>query len=211
MTYKPRELRPDPRVLGGRRASPLAWLLVAGLLALVSAVDVARAEPVRYRLAPEHGMLAFKATSRLMDADGRFHRFEGEVRADPKALDQARVSLVIEARSVDTGITRRDSHLRSADFFDVERFPRILFASQRVAPVEGKVLVTGRLTLHGVSREVTVPVEIGFEEKSLRARGEFTIRMSEYGINYRSFFNPIRDEIRVIFDLRGLADGAPDV
>ncbi|OGK96094.1 MAG: hypothetical protein A3J45_08660, partial [Candidatus Rokubacteria bacterium RIFCSPHIGHO2_02_FULL_69_13] len=158
----------------------------------------------RYPLGPSHGNVFFKATSRLVDADGTFHRFAGEVRVDPGALEQAVVSLAIEAASVDTGIQRRDDHLRSEDFFHVTRFPQITFASRRVAPADGKVLVTGDLTLHGVSREVTVPVELELSAGTLRARGEFAIRMSDYGMTYRSWFNPLRDEVRILFDLRGV-------
>ena len=186
----------------------LCALLGTGVLFLVFQADSGWAETARFRFAPAHGTIGFKATSRLMDADGRFHRFEGEARVDPNALDHGVVSLTIDAASVDTGIWRRDNHLRSEDFFHVARFPQITFTSRRVAPADGKLLVTGQLTLHGVSREVTVPVELDFGGGSLRARGEFAIRMSDYGINYRSFFNPIRDEIKILFDLRGDRDGA---
>jgi polyisoprenoid-binding protein YceI len=178
-------------------------LLAAGLLLLLEA-GFTWADPVRYRLGPSHGHIVFKATSRLVDADGRFHRFGGEVRVDPKALEQTVVSLAIDAASVDTGIRRRDDHLRSEDFFDVTRFPQITFTSRRVAPAEGKVLVTGDLALHGMSREVVVPVELELSAGALRARGELWIRMSEYGMTYRSWFNPLRDEVRILFDLRGV-------
>jgi len=64
--------------------------------------------------------------------------------------------------------------------------------------------VTGDLTLHGMSREVVVPVELELSAGALRARGEFAIRMSDYGMTYRSWFNPLRDEVRILFDLRGV-------
>ena len=184
-----------------KRLSPL---LAAGLALLLLGASPTWADTVRYPLGPSHGHISFKASSRLVDADGTFHRFAGEVRVDPGALEQAVVSLAIEAASVDTGIQRRDDHLRSEDFFHVARSPQITFASRRVAPADGKVLVTGDLTLHGVSREVTVPVELELSAGALRARGEFTIRMSDYGMTYRSWFNPLRDEVRILFDLRGV-------
>jgi len=182
----------------------LPLLLAAGLVLLLLGASPTWADTVRYPLGPSHGNVSFKATSRLVDADGRFHRFQGEVRVDPKALEQAVVSLTIDAASVDTGILRRDDHLRSEDFFHVTRFPQITFTSRRVALADSKVLVTGDLTLHGVSREVTVPVELELSAGALRARGEFTIRMSEYDMTYRSWFNPLRDEVRILFDLRGV-------
>jgi len=184
-----------------KRLSPL---LAAGLALLLLGASPTWADTVRYRLGPPHGEISFKATSRLVDADGTFHRFAGEVRVDPGALEQAVVSLAIEAASVDTGIQRRDDHLRSEDFFHVARSPQITFTSRRVVPADGKVLITGDLTLHGVRREVTVPVELELSAGTLRARGEFTIRMSDYGMAYRSWFNPLRDEVRILFDLRGV-------
>ncbi len=179
-------------------------LLAAGLVLLLLEAGPTWADTVRFRLGPSQGHIVFKATSRLVDADGRFHRFGGEVRVDPKALEQAVVSLAIDAASVDTGIRRRDDHLRSQDFFDVTRFPQITFASRRVSPADGKILVTGDLALHGMSREVAVPVELELSAGALRARGEFAIRMSDYGMTYRSWFNPLRDEVRILFDLRGV-------
>ncbi len=184
-----------------KRLSPL---LAAGLVLLLLGASPTWADTVRYRLGPPHGEISFKATSRLVDADGTFHRFAGEVRVDPGALEQAVVSLAIEAASVDTGIQRRDDHLRSEDFFHVARSPQITFTSRRIVPADGKVLITGDLTLHGVRREVTVPVELELSAGTLRARGEFTIRMSDYGMAYRSWFNPLRDEVRILFDLRGV-------
>ena len=184
-----------------RRLRPL---LAAGALLLLLQAGPAWADGIRYLLGPSHGTISFKATSRLVDADGRFHRFVGEVRVDPSALEQALVSLAIDAASVDTGNRRRDDHLRSEDFFHMARFPQIAFTSRRVAPADGKILVTGDLTLHGVSRKVTVPVELEVSPEALRARGEFTIRMSDYGITYRSWFNPVGDEVRILFDLRGV-------
>ena len=182
----------------------LPLLLAAGLALLLLGASPTWADTVRYPLGPSHGHISFKASSRLVDADGRFHRFGGEVRMDPKALEQAMVSLAIDAASVDTDILRRDDHLRSEDFFHVTRFPQITFTSRRVALANGKVLITGDLTLRGVSREVTVPVDLELSAGVLRARGEFTIRMSEYGMTYRSWFNPLRDEVRIFFDLGGV-------
>src|SRR5262245_13607346 len=110
------------------------WITTALLLALVGSLGetVAWADALRYRIQPEATEVTFNATSRFMNAEGRFHRISGEVTVDPKDLGSARISLSIEAASIDTGIGMRDSHLRSEDFFDVKKFPAITFESQRV-------------------------------------------------------------------------------
>jgi len=183
------------------------WLAAGLLLALASTLGpgLAGADIVRLRLEPEASLVTFKATSRLMNADGRFHRLGGEVVVDPEDLRTAKVTLSLEAASIDTGIGMRDNHLRSEDFFDVKQFPMITFQSVRVEPAGKRVTVFGRLTLHGVTREVAVPVDVSLSDGTLVASGEFVVNRSDYGIRYQSFLNPIGDEVRVAFTFRGRA------
>jgi polyisoprenoid-binding protein YceI len=188
------------RARAARRRTALTLLALLPVAAL--AAGAAGAEPVRFRIQPEASEVTFKATSRLMDADGRFHRVAGEVLADPADLDGAAVTLVIEAASIDTGIGRRDQHLRSEDFFHVERFPTITFESLRVEAAGRRAIVSGRLSVRGVTREVAVPVDVTISPTALVASGEFVLRRTDYGIAYQSFFNPIGNEIRVAFTVR---------
>jgi polyisoprenoid-binding protein YceI len=162
----------------------------------------AAAQPVRFRIQPEASEIAFRATSRLMNADGRFSRFSGDVVVDPAALTSARISLTIDAASLDTGIEMRDNHLRSSDFFEVERFPTVTFQSVRVEAAGRRATVVGRLTLHGVTREIAVPIDVQISTTALVASGEFIVNRGEYAINYNSFVNPIGNEIRVTFTFR---------
>jgi polyisoprenoid-binding protein YceI len=162
----------------------------------------AAAQPRRFRIQPEASEIAFRATSRLMNADGRFSRFSGDVVVDPAALTSARISLTIDAASLDTGIEMRDNHLRSSDFFEVERFPTVTFQSVRVEAAGRRATVVGRLTLHGVTREIAVPIDVQISTTALVASGEFIVNRGEYAINYNSFVNPIGNEIRVTFTFR---------
>jgi polyisoprenoid-binding protein YceI len=175
----------------------------AALLLLVLAGSApARAESLRFRIQPEASEITFRATSRLMSAEGHFGRFSGDVVADPARPTGARISLTIEAASLDTGIGMRDNHLRSADFFDIERFPTIAFESVRVETAGRRATVTGSLTLHGVTREIAVPVDVQITETALVASGEFIVNRGEYAMNYNSFLNPIGNEVRVAFTFR---------
>jgi polyisoprenoid-binding protein YceI len=182
-----------------RRAALLPLFLVAAALL---AVSVAAADPTRFRVQPEASDVRFKATSRLMDADGKFSRFAGEVTVDPKDPATAKITVTIEAVSVDTGIGMRDKHLRGADFLDVARFPTIKFESQRVEVTGRKAVVNGQLTVHGVTREIAVPVEVQLSEVALVAAGEFVLNRRDYGINYSSAWNPVGDSVRVTFTIR---------
>ena len=182
-----------------------ALALVLSLFAAILTSPPAAADARRYGIQRETSEVSFKATSRLMNADGRFHRIRGEVVVDPRDVATARISLTLEAASIDTGIGLRDTHLRSADFFDVERFPDIMFESVRVEAAGRRATVTGRLTMRGVTQEITVPVDVTLSEVALVATGELVVNRRDYGINYNSFVNPIGNEVRVSFTIRARA------
>lgn len=180
-------------------------MAASAVLVLVVGSPPAPAEPLRFVIQPEASEVTFQATSRLMNADGRFHRLAGEVVVDPRDLATARVTLSIEAVSIDTGIGMRDNHLRSPDFFDVQRYPTITFESLRVEATGRRAAVTGRLTLHGVTREIAVPVDVALSEVAVVASGEFVLNRGDYGMTYNSFLNPIGNEVRVSFTFRARA------
>jgi polyisoprenoid-binding protein YceI len=177
--------------------------LTLGLL--LAAAAPLHAEVTRFRIQPEASELTFHATSRLMNADGRFSRFAGDVTVDPADFKTARVTVSVEAASLDTGIARRDRHLRSEDFFEVEKFPAITFDSLRVEGAGRRLLVVGRLTLRGVAREVRVPVDVSVEGNRLEARGQFDVKRTDHGMTYDSVVNPVGDRVRIEFAFRGQA------
>jgi polyisoprenoid-binding protein YceI len=95
----------------------------------------------------------------LSKTRGRFSRWSGALIVPDGDLSRAIVDVVIDASSIDTGVVRRDQHLRSADYFDVTRYPRITFTAREVsAETEGRLRVVGALALRGVTREVTLAV-----------------------------------------------------
>jgi polyisoprenoid-binding protein YceI len=184
-----------PSLAGRLTLTALALVMLAGSAP-------ATAESLRFRIQPEASEITFRATSRLMNAEGHFGRFSGDVVADPAGPTGARINLTIDAASLETGIEMRDKHLRSADFFDIERFPTIAFQSVRVEAAGRRATVMGRLTLHGVTREIAVPVDVQITETALVASGEFIVNRGEYAMNYNSFLNPIGNEVRVAFTFR---------
>lgn len=189
---------------------PLRFVRVVRSLGLLLAMTLAagapaHAEVTRFRIQPEVSALTFHATSRLMNADGKFSRFAGDVTVDPADLTTAKVTVTVEAATLDTGITMRDRHLRSEDFFHVEKFPAITFESVRVEGAGRRLLVIGRLTLRGVTREVRVPVDVSVAGKRLEARGQFDIKRTDHGLNYDSSVNPIGEQVRIEFAFRGQA------
>jgi polyisoprenoid-binding protein YceI len=91
---------------------------------------------------------------------GSFQKMTGTVQYEPEAPERASVNVEIDAASIDTGNEKRDAHLRSESFFEVEKFPTLKFVSSKVVKAgEGHLKMTGNLTMHGVTREVTFDVE----------------------------------------------------
>ena len=97
---------------------------------------------------------------------GKFGRFSGTILTEGGDLTHGKVDIVIDASSIETGVADRDAHLRSADFFDVAKYPELTFHSKRVDQGSGDLLkLVGDLTMHGVTQEVTLEVEPGGRTK----------------------------------------------
>ena len=97
---------------------------------------------------------------------GKFARWTGSILMDEHDLLRTTVDVTIETASVDTGVEQRDNHLRSADFFDVEKHPAMTFRSTRVEKAaDGVLRLHGNLTLHGVTRAVALDVEYAGTQK----------------------------------------------
>ena len=112
-----------------------------------------------YTVDPAHSEVSFQIRHMVSQVRGRFNDYTGTVNMDPKNLANSSVEFHIKAASIDTNNADRDKHLRTADFFDVEKYPEITFKSDSVkAAGKNKYNVTGTLTMHGVSKKVTLPV-----------------------------------------------------
>jgi len=117
-----------------------------------------------YAVDKVHSDVGFQIRHFVSKVRGRFTDYEGTIVADRAKPDASSVELTIKAASIDTGNENRDKDLRSANFFEVEKYPEITFKSSRITPRGGdRYDVTGTLTMHGVSKEVTLPVTfLGF-------------------------------------------------
>lgn len=96
----------------------------------------------------------------ISNVRGKFQRFDAELELDPKNLEAARVKATIETASIDTGVEQRDNHLRSADFFDSEQHPSMVFTSTKLKQNGSDVEVTGTLAIRGIEHEITLKGEL---------------------------------------------------
>lgn len=135
---------------------------VGSLAAVSAALTLATPAPAaEYALDTGHSHVLFKVKHlAISTVTGQFNTFSGSFQFDPSTMVLASVTADIDAGSIDTNVPDRDKHLRSADFFDVEKHPRITFASTAPASIKnGKGQLQGNLTLHGVTKPVALDLE----------------------------------------------------
>jgi len=118
-------------------------------------------QTVTYVIDPSHSTAGFKVRHLMVsNVRGEFSGVTGTVVFDAEDPAKSKVEAAIDATTLQTREPQRDQHLKSADFFDVEKFPKITFISKKVVPVaEGEWRLVGDLTIHGVTREVVLDVE----------------------------------------------------
>jgi polyisoprenoid-binding protein YceI len=136
-----------------RRTRFAATVVAAALLGLSAA---AQAAPSTWTIDPNHPNVSFSIRHFFTKVSGNFTRFSGAIVYDPANAANSSAKAEIDAASITTANERRDNHLKSADFFDVAKFPTLTFESTKVTPVGDKLKIEGNLTMHGVSRPVTL-------------------------------------------------------
>ena len=127
----------------------------------------------------------------LSKVKGKFTDFAVTLNVDEKDITKSTVNVVIKATSIDTGVENRDKHLRTADFFDVEKYPDITFQSSRIEKKGKQFIAHGPLTVHGVTKDIALPFTLtGVSEsadktkKSVGYSASIVLNRRDYGINW---------------------------
>lgn len=142
---------------------------------------------------------------------GRFTRVDADVQVDEEDLTRSRATVTIDVASIDTGEPQRDAHLRSADFFDVERHPVMTFTVTDIArSADQRYRITGDLTIKGVTRPVTFDAEVVGPAKNpwgqevIGVAAEAKVNRKEWGLTWNAPLELggwlIGDEVRLYFD-----------
>ncbi|MGB7209292.1 MAG: YceI family protein [Pyrinomonadaceae bacterium] len=147
-----------------------------------------------YNFDKAHSFIGFKVKHMgLVEVPGFFRDFTGTIIYDAKDPSKSSVEFAAKATSVDTGVGGRDNHLRSPDFFEVEKFPELTFKSTKVEKKGRGWVMTGDFTLKGVTKSLSIPFNVaGFLPADQRSGGkmgvtaETTINRRDYGVNYGS-------------------------
>lgn len=186
----------------------LRWaMLGAGLIMIVAG----RSQAENYDLDKVHTSLIFRAKHlNVSYFYGRFNEIDGNFSIDQSDPANSRFDITVQVESIDTNSEKRDNHLKSPDFFSAKQYPQLTFKSTGVKSAgDDKLEVTGDLTCHGVTKSVTVDVELTGTGQGPRGKPRagfeavFTIKRSDFGMEF--MIGPLSDEIKIMFAAEGIA------
>jgi polyisoprenoid-binding protein YceI len=188
----------------------------AALVMVLVAPAVTNAE--QWTLDAAHTTVSFRVRHLFTSVEGRFGKFDGKIAFDPADPSTASVSGEVDAASIDTNNEKRDKHLRSDDFFDVEKYPKITFESTKVSDVSadkksGKL--HGKLTIHGVEKPVVLDSKFlgagkdPYGNRKAGFSGTVTIDRKDYGLNWNNTLEAggvlVGDEVEIRIDAAAYA------
>jgi polyisoprenoid-binding protein YceI len=158
----------------------------------VSTTPTATSAAKHWQIDASHSSVGFSVRHMMItNVKGEFEKFEGEVSYDPTRPEAAQVRASIDVSSITTREEKRDAHLRSADFFDAEEFPKITFQSRRTSKKGDSLELEGELSIHGTTRVVTLTVSDLTEEHvdpwgNLRigASAKTKVKRSDFGMQW---------------------------
>jgi len=186
------------------RARALALALAAGLASASLASSAGAAEPAgvpaasgnpggltEWAIDPTHARVGFEVGHMVVSSvEGELTKFSGQVLLDERDPARSRLGFTAEVASIDTGNADRDEHLRSPDFFDAAKFPKIEFKSTGISKAGAGYAIRGDLTIHGVTRPVTLDATLskaltnpwGKQVRAARIRGK--IARQDFGLSW---------------------------
>lgn len=168
-----------------------------------------------YAIDPDHSSVTFKIRHLFSSVQGAFNKFDGQITYDPEHPEQWSATATINAGSIDTNVEKRDAHLRSVDFFDVEHFSTITFKSTGatdVTPTTAKL--HGDLIIHGVTKPVVLDVAIHGVGKDPwgNVRAGFTattlLNRKDFGLTWNKAVESgqllVGEEVNITLEIEGI-------
>lgn len=167
-----------------------------------------------YQIDPSHSTISFSLKHMMIaKVHGGFEKFRGTFQYDKEHLSNSKVEVSIEADSINTREPQRDTHLKSADFFDVEKYPSLTFESSRFLLEGSDLKVVGELTIHGVTKSVTLELEVPTDEIKdpwgnfkIGVSGTTKIKRKDFGLTWNAALEAggvlVGDEISISLDIQ---------
>jgi polyisoprenoid-binding protein YceI len=172
-----------------------------------------------------HSIVEFSIGFAFSRVKGRFTNAKGTILNDEAWPASSSVTMVIDTKSIDTGWPHRDEHLRTSDFFDVDKYPTIVFQSERLVPNGDGWIARGKLSMHGVTKDVAIPFRLTQPPTRspesrwmvINAAGALRLARADFGIlggsTYNSWFNRVRaatmaDSVDISLEIEGYSADA---
>ncbi|WP_243373687.1 YceI family protein [Geotalea sp. SG265] len=187
--------------------------IITSIAAIIALSLPAMASASSWKIDADHSNVGFKVRHLMVsNVKGSFEKVAGVLELNDKDITKSKVDVTIETASVNTNVAKRDEHLRSADFFDVAKYPTMTFVSKKVAKAGKYLKVTGNLTLHGVTRPVVLTVEPLTKESkdpwgNLRrgTTATTTINRKDFGLVYNAALETggvaVGEEVAIILEI----------
>lgn len=169
-------------------------MLTLAVLTLAPAVALAAdaPQPGTYQIDPSHSRVGFEVPHLVISSvEGKFEKFNGSLQLD-EDFARSRVTTTVEIASLTTGVSQRDEHLKSADFFDASLFQSMRFESTKMQGSQGDFLLHGNLTIRDITRKVTFKGKIlgsvidGYGNNRVAIKAEAVISRKKFGLTWNS-------------------------
>ena len=171
-------------VLLGCSKNPAENVPAADVSTATNAATSAPAAAKTYAFGPANSKVEFTGSKVTGKHDGGFNKFTGELNVVNGKLAAAGNKVVIDMTSTFSDTDRLTGHLKSADFFDVTKFPTATFVTTAIESGATNSIVTGNLTLHGVTKQISFPAKIEVSEAAVKVNAEFFLNRMDFDIKY---------------------------
>lgn len=191
----------------------LKTALVISLTMPVLAMAKIQIAPGSYNVDPMHSKVGFEVPHLVISSvEGRFEKFEGKIIVD-KNVEKSKVDVTIDTSSINTGVAKRDDHLKSADFFDVTKAnnSKMTFVSKKITEKDGALKISGTLTIKGNSKDVTLDasylgqVKDGYGQDKIAFKAKTKINRKDFGLTWNSAVEAgpvVGDEVEISLNIQ---------
>jgi len=167
-----------------------------------------------YQIDPSHSSATFSVKHMMIaKVHGGFEKMSGKLIYDSAQPEKSNIEVAIEAASINTREPQRDAHLKSADFFDIEKYPQITFKSVKVEKSGDDLKVVGDLTIHGVTKQVTLEMERPSDElkdpwgnTKMAVSGTTKIKRKDFGLTWNAALEAggvlVGDDVNITLDVQ---------
>ncbi len=168
-----------------------------------------------YQIDPSHSSVAFSVRHLVINkVRGNFKEFSGTISYDEADIAKSSVDVNIKAASINTENEGRDNHLRSPEFFDAENHPEITFVSKQISKKGEELVVSGEFTMHGVTKEVSIPFEVvgkivdPWGKTRIGIEASLTLNRQDYGVSWSNAMDNgglvVGNEVRIELNIEAV-------